>query len=1163
MVDTGADISLVKHSCISKNSVIDKSFITNISGIGSGTIASLGIIYGKLYVQNISLGFNFRVVNSSFPIPCDGILGLDFIKNFNCILDYQNKTDTLILRPFHYKYFLKIDMFKNHSCLMAKNTISLPARSEVIRKVYLNKEENDIFIPNQLISEGIFIANSISEGRNTFVRIINTTDDNVTIDLPDIEYEPFENYETTSLPSDKPAHSSKIMEKLRKNFPKFASKALENLCNQYIDIFALESDKITTNNFYKQKLRVKDDNPIYIKNYRTPYSQKDEIKKQIEKLQTDGIIEPSVSEYNSPILLVPKKSLPGQSDKRWRLVVDYRQINKKLIADKYPLPRIDDILDQLGRAKYFSCLDLMSGFHQIELDENSRDLTSFSTNEGSFRFTRLPYGIKVAPNSFQRMMSLAFSGLAPSQAFLYMDDLVVIGCSEKHMTKNLKDVFEMCRKHNLKLHPDKCNFFNHEVTFLGHKCTSNGILPDDSKYDIIKKYPTPKNGEEAKRFIAFCNYYRRFIPNFATYSRHLTYLSKKNVTFCWTDKCEKSFNYFKNFLLYPKILQYPDFNKKFCITTDASKYACGAILSQERDGIQMPIAYASKAFTKGESNKSVIEQELTAIHWAITYFKPYVYGKRFLVKSDHRPLSYLFSLKNPSSKLIRMRLDLEEYDFEIEYIRGQDNCGADALSRIDFNSIKEITICSDKILKVTTRSSTKKELYDTKYKNVNTESIKVIEALVPWEYKNIVRMKTKIYKNYCAVKILKGKNNIISLTINGKVDLGQLFSKLEKEACSLNISKIALSLNDTLFEKHSVNKIKIIANKILQKLTLILLPKIQIINNKNKTEIEQILVKHHDDPIFGGHPGINRLVKKIRLSNYWKNMTKDIKNYVNNCKLCKLNKTLRKNKESLEITNTPQKAFETIVVDTIGPLPKSDDGNEYAITIVNYCILIYGLVKTILTDQGTEYKNDILKAVCKLLNINHLTSTAYHHETLGTVERSHRTFNEYVRNYISIDKTDWDKYLNFFSYCYNTTPSTVHDYCPYQLVFGKTPNQFKNINYKSIERVYNMDLYVKELKFRLQVAQQRASEMIKNKKIIQKSHFDTNINEIFFKEGDLVVIENASGHKLDKKYFGPYKIVEICNKNCKLIGKDKSKLFEVHKNRLKLYEKKIYEINEK
>jgi len=252
----------------------------------------------------------------------------------------------------------------------------------------------------------------------------------------------------------------------------------------------LETEPISTNNFYNQKLRLKDDEPEYIKNYRSPHSQVNEIQKEVGKLITDGTVEPSGSEFNSPLLLVPKKPSKGQ-------------INKKLLSDKFPLPRIDDILDQLGRAKYFSCLDLMSGFHQIELEKSSRDITSFSTSNGSNRFPRLAFGLKIAPNSYQRMMTIAFSGLEPSQAFLYMDDLIVIGCSEKHMLKNLTDVFEKCRKYNLKLHPEKCSFFMHEVTFLGHRCTDKGILADDKKYDVIQNYPVPHDADSTRRFIAF------------------------------------------------------------------------------------------------------------------------------------------------------------------------------------------------------------------------------------------------------------------------------------------------------------------------------------------------------------------------------------------------------------------------------------------------------------------------------------------------------------------------------------------------------------------------------------------------------------------------------------------------------------------------------------
>lgn len=413
------------------------------------------------------------------------------------------------------------------------------------------------------------------------------------------------------------------------------------------------------------------------------------------------IIEHSVSAYNSPILLVPKKS--SSDDKKWRLVVDFRQLNKKNLADRFPLPRIDTILDQLGRAKYFSTLDLMSGFHQIPLNSDSRKYTAFSTPSGHYAFTRLPFGFSISPNSFQRMMTIAMAGLTPECTFVYIDDIVVIGCSAEHHIKNLTKVFERLRHYNLKLNPEKCKFFKTEVTYLGDNITDQGILPDDSKFNVIQNYPVPTNADEVRRFVAFCNYYRKFVPNFAKLAKPLKNLLKKNSIFNWTDNCQNVFEQLRYHLMSPPILSYPDFSKKFILTTDASNIACGAVLSQNNDGKDLPIAHASKAFSKAEAKKPTIMQEMIAIHWAIDHFKPYLYGLKFTIRTDHRPLVYLFGMKEPTKKLTQMRLDLEDYDFEIEHIKGKDNIGADALSRI----VTSDNLKNKAILMVNTRSMTR------------------------------------------------------------------------------------------------------------------------------------------------------------------------------------------------------------------------------------------------------------------------------------------------------------------------------------------------------------------------------------------------------------------------------------------------------------------------
>ena len=1113
------------------------------------------------------------MVNEDFPIPYDGIWGIDFIRYFDCLLDFYKNQDWLILRPTNYKQ-VGIPIHTSH----ADHTIILPARSEVLRKVTFNTKETELFIPNQELQKGIFVANTIVSTQRPYVRLLNTNSHDISINNPQISYENLCDYDIIDL-SKFNSRETEILQRLSKNFPERHKEKLTNLCKEFSDIFGLESEKLTTNNFYRQKLQLSDPTPVFIKNYKIPHSQKQEIEKQVEKLVKDQIVEPSISAYNSPLLLVPKKSLPNSNEKRWRLVIDYRQINKRLISDKFPLPRIDDILDQLGRAKYFSCLDLMSGFHQIELEESSRDITSFSTSNGSYRFTRLPYGLKVAPNSFQRMMQFAFAGLKPAQAFLYMDDLIVLGCSEKHMLKNLKDVFSMCRKHNLKLHPDKCSFFMHEVTFLGHKCTDRGILPDDSKFQAILNYPKPTNANEAKRFVAFCNYYRKFIKNFAEHSRHITRLSKKKVPFVWSNECEKAFQYLKHALISPQILQYPDFAKPFCVTTDASKHACGAMLSQEHNGMQMPVAYASKAFTKGESNKSTIEQELTAIHWAIMHFRPYLYGTHFLVKTDHRPLTYLFSMKNPSSKLTRIRLDLEEFDFVVEYLRGKENFVADALSRITIEDLKNLNKENVKIFPVTTRSKSKLTDENKKSFKIPTkaEEPKVFDILNASEVKKCVKLKLSLGK--CAFKhgkkVLK-QFQFDDLITNEKIDYGKFFSRLEKEASNYNINLFQMSPNESIFQSLCIEKFKDLGNKHLKHLKVALLPKVKIIKNGNKDEIKNILKQYHDDPITGGHSGITRTIGKIKRYFYWHGMTKTISKYVKSCEHCKKAKITKHVIPTAIITPTPATAFERVVVDTIGPLPKSENGNEYAVTlicdltkylitapipnkqaktvakaIVDSFILIYGPMKTFISDLGTEYKNQILNEICAILKIEKLTSTAYHHETLGTIERNHRTLNAYLRSYISIDKSDWDEWLAYFTYCYNTTPSAVHNYCPYELVFGKTTPSLTDS--ETVHPLYNVDNYAKEVQFRLQIAHKRAQQIIDEKKQISKLYADKKLADVDISIGDKVLVKDEAGHKLDNKYSGPFLIIDKDNTN-NFVLTDNSKTFKVHKSRLKIFD---------
>lgn len=487
----------------------------------------------------------------------------------------------------------------------------IPPRCQVIKKINLVHIKEDSVLISQEIKPGVFLGNCVITPNLQFVNILNTKSNPEYIDLnikpKTIPLSEFREIKTQKCEQTQTRNNKLFNELNISNIDdnKISTK-IPDLCSKYNDIFALKGEALSANNFYRQTIKLDTDSPVYIKNYRIPEAHKAEIDTQVQKMVNEKIIRPSNSPFNSPILIVPKKS--DTSEKKWRLVVDFRQLNKKIVGDKFPLPRIDEMLDNLGRAKFFPTLDLTSGFHQIELNESSKQFTAFSSNSGHFEFNRFPFGLNISPNSFQRMMTIALSGLPPECAFLYIDDILVVGCSVNHHLNNLETVFQRLRKHNLKLNPSKCHFFRHDVTYLGHHISENGILSDSTKYKIIENFPRPKTADEVRRFVAFCTYYRRFIPNFAEIAHPLNRLLRKNVPFDWVNECALAFQTLKSKLIRSPILKFPDFQKAFTLITDASKVACGAILAQTYDNIDLPIAYASKAFTKGEANKSMMNK---------------------------------------------------------------------------------------------------------------------------------------------------------------------------------------------------------------------------------------------------------------------------------------------------------------------------------------------------------------------------------------------------------------------------------------------------------------------------------------------------------------------------------------------------------------------------
>lgn len=459
-----------------------------------------------------------------------------------------------------------------------------------------------------------------------------------------------------------------------------AKRSIWEIIDKYQGTFHLEGDPLPCTNLTKHTIDTTDEKLIHVKQYRYPPAHQEEINRQLLEMLEKGIIENSQSPYNSPLWVVPKKA-DASGKKKWRIVVDFRQLNNKTEQDAYPLPNIEEILDQLGRARYFSAFDLASGFHQIPMDPISKKKTAFSTPQGHYEFARMPFGLKNAPATFQRMMDQALRGLIGKICFVYLDDIVVYGETLKAHNENLEILLERLSSLGLKLQPDKCEYIKPELQYLGHIITQDGVKPNPDKLKAVREFPRPKGPKQIKQFLGLAGYYRRFIKKFSEKAKPLTLLLKKDVSFAFGHEQERAFSVLKDELCSQPLLQYPDFAKELILTTDASNEATGAILSQGKIGEDRPIPYASRTLDKAERNYSATDKELLAIVWAVKHYRPYLYGRKFKIVTDHQPLKWLMNHKDPNSRLMRWRIILEEYDYEIIYKKGTLNTNADALSR--------------------------------------------------------------------------------------------------------------------------------------------------------------------------------------------------------------------------------------------------------------------------------------------------------------------------------------------------------------------------------------------------------------------------------------------------------------------------------------------------
>ena len=475
-----------------------------------------------------------------------------------------------------------------------------------------------------------------------------------------------------------------LLEQLKfEEVPPAAMNQLTKFLTQHHAVFSLEEGEHGETDIITMSIDTGDSPAVRQHPRHLPFVLRGEVAKQLRDMQQNGVIQPSSSPWSSPVVMVRKK------DGSHRFCVDYRQLNAVTKTDAFPLPRIDDLLDQLGGAKHFSTLDLASGFWQILMEPESREKTAFTTPHGLYEFLVMPFGLTNAPAVFQRLMHCVISGLNPPDGkdfvTVYLDDILVFSSSLSDHLDHLQKVLNRLKSVNLKLKPSKCQFMREEVEYLGHVVTRSGLRPNARLTEVILNFQRPDDIGAVRRFLGLASYYRRFIPGFAKIANPLHGLTTNNALFDWTPKCETAFTTLKSKLVTPPVLAYPSFEKDFTLETDASILGLGAVLAQlQEDSKSHPIAYASRALNKSEKNYCVTELETLAVVWAITHFRVHLYGNIVKVLTDHSAVKSILETPNPMGKHARWWTKVFGSGVKtvsIVYRAGRENAVADALSR--------------------------------------------------------------------------------------------------------------------------------------------------------------------------------------------------------------------------------------------------------------------------------------------------------------------------------------------------------------------------------------------------------------------------------------------------------------------------------------------------